>query len=203
LDNMKTIFLDSNIIANWILIKEFTKRFEELKNDRILRKRLRGISYSYTLIEALIETGDYYVKSSNLALAEVFHVIYNEIVSLKMYRLGIPLTLWSKLRTKHDLSKEEKFLVKEAVSKHLKTFRDQAEVVSDVVDDEIYPKLVLEYKLRTHDAVLLTTAILNECSWFITNDREIVDLEKRRKFSKIFGIFPDLPQNFLREVASK
>jgi len=171
---METIFLDSNDIANWILI-----------------------------IEALIETGDYYVKSSNLALAEVFHVVYNEVVSLKMYKLGIPLTLWSKLRTKHDLSKEEKFLVKEVVSRHLKTLRNHAEIVSDIVDDEIYPKLVLEYKLRTHDAVLLTTAILNECSWFITNDREIVDLEKRRKFSKIFGIVPDLPQNFLREVASK
>ena len=49
---METIFLDSNDIANWILI-----------------------------IEALIETGDYYVKSSNLALAEVFYVVYNEVVS--------------------------------------------------------------------------------------------------------------------------
>ena len=125
---METIFLDSNVIANWVLIKDFAERFEELKDDRILRERLRVISYSYTLIEALIETGDYYVKSSNLALAEVFHVVYNEVVSLKMYKLGIPLTLWSKLRTKHDLSKEEKFLVKEVVSRHLKTLRNHAEI---------------------------------------------------------------------------
>ena len=105
---------------------------------------MRSISYSYALIEALIETSEYYVKSSNLALAEVFHVVYNEIVSLKMYRLGIPLTLWSKLRAKHDLSKEEKFLVREVVSKYLKTFRNYAEIVNDIVDEDIYPKLVLE-----------------------------------------------------------
>lgn len=141
---METIFLDSNVIANWILIKDFAKRFEELKDDKILQERLRSISYSYALIEALIETSEYYVKSSNLALAEVFHVVYNEIVSLKMYRLGIPLTLWSKLRVKHDLSKEEKFLVREVVSKYLKTFRNYAEIVNDIVDEDIYPKLVLE-----------------------------------------------------------
>jgi len=120
------------------------QRFEELKDDKILQERLRSISYSYALIEALIETSEYYVKSSNLALAEVFHVVYNEIVSLKMYRLGIPLTLWSKLRAKHDLSKEEKFLVREVVSKYLKTFRNYAEIVNDIVDEDIYPKLVLE-----------------------------------------------------------
>lgn len=49
---MESIFLDSNVIASWIFIKDFAKRFEELKEDKILRERLRGISHSYTLIES-------------------------------------------------------------------------------------------------------------------------------------------------------
>jgi len=115
-----------------------------------------------------------------------------------MYKSGIPLTLWSKLRAKHDLSNEEKFTVREIVLNHLKTLRNHTEIVCDVIDEDVYPKLILEYKLRTHDSVLLATAILNGCSWFITNDREI--LEKKKKLSKTFRIVPDLPQNFLREV---
>ncbi|AEA47898.1 PIN domain-containing protein [Archaeoglobus veneficus] len=200
---MEAIFLDSNVIANWILIKDFAQKFEELKDDKILNQRLENISYSYTLVEALLETDDYQAKVSNLTLAEVSHVLYNEILSLKMYRLGIPLTLWSKLRGKHDLTKEEKFLVKETIAKYLGELKSKVRVVNDTIDDEIYPKLILEYKLRTHDAILLTTAIFNECSWFITNDREIVELnrgKRKTKFSKIFGIVPDLPQNFLRAV---
>ncbi|MCD6171295.1 MAG: PIN domain-containing protein [Thermoplasmata archaeon] len=89
---------------------------------------------------------------------------------------------------------------RESIPKYLKELKRKIKVVDDKIDYEVYPKLVLEYKLRTHDAILLTTAILNDCIWFITNDKEIVGLNKRRrksKFSEIFNISPDLPQNFL------
>ncbi|MCD6171296.1 MAG: hypothetical protein J7J36_02615 [Thermoplasmata archaeon] len=104
---MEKIFLDSNVIANWILIKDSAKKFKEFKDEKILRKRLENISYSYTLIEALMNTDEYEVETSNLAIGEVYHVIYNEILSLKMYRLGIPLTLWSKMREKQKLTETE------------------------------------------------------------------------------------------------
>lgn len=197
---MEKIFLDSNVIANWILIKDSAKKFKEFKDEKILRKRLENISYSYTLIEALINADEYEVETSNLAIGEVYHVIYNEILSLKMYRLGIPLTLWSKMREKQRLTETEKFLMKESITKYLKELKRKIKVVDDKIDYEVYPKLVLEYKLRTHDAILLTTAILNGCAWFITNDKEIVGLNKRKRkptFSEIFNITPDLPQNFL------
>ncbi|HEX55136.1 MAG: hypothetical protein DRO95_00810 [Candidatus Altiarchaeales archaeon] len=199
---MESIFLDSNVIANWILIKDSTKKFEDLKNEKILKQRLKNISYSYTLIEALL-TDEYRVKTSSLTLAEVSYVLYNEMLSLKMYGLGVPLTLWPKLRERHDLTREEKSSVREIIARYLKEFKKGVNIVNDTIDDMIYPKLILEYKLRTHDAVLLTTAILNKCSWFITNDKELVELNKGRrgsKFSNIFGIVPDLPQNFLRVV---
>jgi len=199
---MKPIFLDSNVIANWILIADSAERLEEFRDEEILKERFENISYSYTLVEALIATEEYKVKTSNLAIGEVYHVIYNEILSQKMYRLGIPLTLWSKMREKHRLSESEKFLIKDSVSKHLRKLKKSVELVKEEVDDEIYPKLVLDYRLRTHDAILLTTAILNNCEWFITNDKEIVNLNRRRKasFSEVFKIIPDLPQNFLRVV---
>ncbi|ATZ61820.2 MAG: hypothetical protein BME93_05125 [Methanosarcinales archaeon Met12] len=199
---MNSVFLDSNVVANWILIKDSTNKFEELKKDEILKERLSNISYSHILVEALLGTDEYYSKVSNLALAEVFYVLYTEISSLRMYRLGIPMTLWPKLRKKYA-SEEDLYLIKEIVSKYIKELKNKIGIVNDEIDEEVYPKLVLDYRLRTHDAVLLTTSILNKCSWYITNDKEIVDLDKGRrkpKFSERFKISPELPQNFLREL---
>ena len=179
---MESVFLDSNIIANWILIGDIFSANPELdKNDKILNQRFRNLSYSYALVEALLKSDEYEVKTSDLALGEVFHVIHNELLSLKMYRLGIPLTLWTKLRGKHDLNEEEQSSVREIINKYIRRLRRKIIKVDDRVDDEIYPKLVLGYKLRTHDALLLTTAVLERCSWFITNDVEIIELNKRAK----------------------
>jgi len=200
---MEKIFLDSNVIANWILIKDSAKKFEEFKDEKILRKRFENISYSYTLMEALMTTDEYEVETSNLAMGEVYHIIYNEVLSLKMYQSGTPLTLWSKMREKQKLTETEKFLIRGATTKYLKELKKKITPTNDKIDDEVYPKLILEYRLRTHDAILLTTAILDDCTWFITNDKEIVKLNKRKRkiaFSEIFNITPDLPQNFLRVV---
>ena len=200
---MKKVFLDSNVIANWILIKDLSEKIDEFKNERVLRRRFESISFSHTLIEALLFSDKYKVETSNLAIAEVYHVIDNEIISLRLYRNGIPLTLWSKMREKQKLTEEDKYLIRETITRYIGELEENADIINDKIDREVYPKLVLEYGLRTHDAVLLTTAILDRCSWFITNDREIVSLcKKKRKtrFSEMFKIVLDLPQNFLRVV---
>jgi len=88
---MPKVFIDANVIANWILIGSSIDRLEELRNDKILNERFRAFSYSYVLIEALKEENTYEAVTSTLALGEVYHVLYNEVLSLKMYRSGIPL----------------------------------------------------------------------------------------------------------------
>ncbi|WP_240910584.1 PIN domain-containing protein [Thermococcus sp. GR6] len=194
---MDKIFLDSNVIANWILIKKAQEGNQELRKDKLLRERFKRFSYSYTLIEGLREISNYETLISPLVIAEVYHVVYNEVLSLKLYRLGIPLTLWSKLKNKHKLTEEEKFEIWEAVTKNIKELRKSVKIVNDEVDEEIYPKLLLDYNLRPHDAVLLTTAIINGCAWFITNDKEIVNLKRRKLFKDVLLTTPELPQNFL------
>lgn len=208
---MSKVFIDANVIANWILISSSANRLEELKDDKILSERFRAFSYSYVLIEALKEDNTYEAVTSTLALGEVYHVLYNEVLSLKMYRSGIPLTLWSKLRNKNDLTEDEKSIFWDTVRSHLNELKSFIAVIDDNVDNEVYPKLVLDYGLRPHDAILLTTAVLNECKWFITNDSEIIQLNKRKPkgkkrrkgkppLSELFNITPDSPQNFLREA---
>lgn len=202
---MESIFLDSNVIANWILIGDIFSNGLDFEKDKILNLRLEKLSYSYILIEALFENDDYEIKTCSLALGEIFHVIHNELLSLKMYRKGIPLTLWSKLRRKYDLTEEEQATVRNIINKYIKKLRKKVIETDDKVDDKIYPKLALGYKLRTHDAVLLTTAILEKCSWFITNDTEIIELNKKAKkklpkISELFGITPDFPHNFIRVI---
>lgn len=207
---MSKVFIDANVIANWILISSSVERLEELRDDKILSERFRTFSYSYVLIEALKEDDMYEAVTSTLAIGEVYHVLYNEVLSLKLYRSGIPITLLSKLRSKNDLTEDEKSLFWETVRSHLNELKSFIVVIDDNVNDEVYPKLVLDYGLRPHDAILLTTAVCNGCNWFITNDSEIIQLnkqkskgKKRRKekppISKLFNIVPDSPQNFLRE----
>lgn len=211
---MPKVFIDANVIANWILISSSINRLEELKDDKILNERFKAFSYSYVLIEALKEDDSYEALTSTLVLGEVYHVLYNEVIALKLYRSGIPLTLWSKLRNKNDLTEDEKSIFWDTVRSHLNELRSFIFVVGDNVDDEIYPKLVLDYGLRPHDAILLTTAIKNECGWFITNDSEIIQMNKRKPkgkrrrkgklpLSELFNIIPDSPQNFLRETKSE
>lgn len=198
---MKTIFIDANVIADWFLIKDASDKIDELREDKILHDRLKNISYSYTLVEALmIETEGYHTVSSNLALAETFSIFFNEITCFKMYKLGIPLTMWSRRKAKQVLTDEEKYYAKESILNYLNILKKYFEIVDDIMDDEIYPKLVLDYGLRTHDALLLTTAICKKCSWFITRDADITNLRRKKGFSDTFGITPDLPQNFLRVV---
>lgn len=148
------IFLDANVIANWILIKTASKSNLNIKDDKLLRDRLKGISYSHTLVEAIKELKEYKTLVSPLVIGEIYHVIYNEILALKMYRLGIPLTLWSKLRSKHKLKEEEKFAIWETITTSLKELGDVIIMVKDEVNEEVYPKLLLDYNLRPHGAVL-------------------------------------------------
>jgi len=151
---MPKVFIDANVIANWILIGSSIDRFEKLRNDKILNERFRALSHSYVLIEALKGDSVYEAVTSTLVLGEVYHVLYNEVLSLKMYRSGIPLTLWSKLRSKNDLTEEEKSIFWDTVRSHLNELKSFIAVIDDKVDDEVYPKLVLDYGLRPHDAVL-------------------------------------------------
>ena len=72
---MSKVFIDANVIANWILISSSANRLEELKDDKILSERFRAFSYSYVLIEALKEDNIYGAVTSTLALGEVYHVL--------------------------------------------------------------------------------------------------------------------------------
>ena len=201
---MSKVFIDVNVIANWILINSSINRLEELKYDKILNERFKAFSYSYVLIEALKEDSVYEAVTSTLVLGEVYHVLYNEVLSLKMCRSGIPLMLWSKLRSKNDLTEDEKSIFWDTVRSHLNELKSFIAMIDDKVNDEVYPKLVLDYGLHPHDVIILTTAVLNGCKWFITNDNEIIQLNKQKPKSKkqkkrkpplsaLFNITPDAP----------
>jgi len=122
--------------------------------------------------------------------------------------MGVPLTLWSKLKNKHELTEEDKAIIKETIKNALNELEGSITIANDIVDSRIYPTLLIDYGLRSHDAILLTTEIVEKCEWFVTNEMEIILLDKetkkgkkRRKgkprISKLFRIVPDSPQNFL------
>ena len=85
---MVRIFLDSNIIADWILLE---KKEVEL-TDELLERYYRSMGCSYVLVNRLLEKGmDTCI--SQLCLAEVIYVIYNEAVNRKLFISSVPFLL--------------------------------------------------------------------------------------------------------------
>ena len=91
---MVRVFLDSNVIADWILLE----RKEIELTDELLEKRYRSMGYSYVLVNELLDRRiDAYI--SELCLAEVISVIYNEAVNRKLFLSGVPFSAWTWVNT--------------------------------------------------------------------------------------------------------
>ncbi len=85
------IFLDANVIADWILLKN--KDLKNITSD-ILIERYRQFGYSYNLVERTIRSGKKIAFTSELALAEVFGVIYDDAINMKLFAKAVPAASW-------------------------------------------------------------------------------------------------------------
>jgi predicted nucleic acid-binding protein len=196
------LFLDSNIIADWILVKN---RVSKKVKDDLLSQGYHYMCHSYKLIEELIDS-EVATVTSQLAISEVFSVLYDDAINMKLYMKAIPAAVWMWItfRNRERLNEEESLELHEGI---LKRFDDlfsdtKVELIEDEFNLEIYSYLVLRLGMKTHDAILLTTAILNEVSYFVTRDDRLIE-NTRREFRDKFDVKLSKPINALNVVKSE
>lgn len=195
------VFLDSNIIADWILLEKKEKKL----TDELLKKHYHSMGYSYILLNELLSRN---MKTyiTPLSLAETISVIYNEAMNRKLFLKGVPFSAWTwiSLREKFRLSENE---ANDLYIGILETFDKLIEMGLQIVDDrldlEIYSFLVLKVGMNCHDAIIVNTAIGWDADYFITRDQRLIERTRKQIFRKKFRIKivnPKVMLSYLRRI---
>lgn len=184
---MVKVFIDTNTIVHWLVIK---KMMEE-HGTEILEK-YRRLRQSYEFVEAVLsrkfKNAEFYI--SRLTLAEMTKAILDFIVYEKMRLDGVAAIYGMKYFKDYLLTDEEFDSFLEGIIEAFNVLESELNVLEDDLSDlEYYPFFVARAGLRTQDAILLTTAIRHEMDYFVTMDRDFHDLledkrirDRTRKF---------------------
>lgn len=188
------VFLDTNVFVDWILFKNKMNRLE----NGVFEERYKNIASSFKLIENIINEKYKNVEAitSELAVAEIFSVLYEDAVNLKLYEQAIPTKYWTwkTVRKQNLLTEDEANELYYSIMKRIDELFGEEKVimVEDSYNQEILAYLTLRLGISSHDAILLTTAIEEDCDYFITRDtrlKELYDVEwnelKKKKKIKI------------------
>jgi hypothetical protein len=109
------VFIDANVIANWVIVSEALKQKEENTGKKLLKDLHKKIQNSYFLLEKVKESDGktciFY--TSQFALCEVYNVIGTEYKSRKLFEKRVPFRYWGimlkeiKLKDKHFVEIEK------------------------------------------------------------------------------------------------
>ena len=120
---------------------------------------------------------------------------------------GLPLSRWSSCKKSFLLTPEDikdidsdfsafmtywVFLGYSDFPKH-----QMLHLIDEIYDFELISKLILGVEIRTHDSVLLSIAIKQNCKYFVTTDFEL--LNKKNKIKKIEVIHPKNMSNKIKK----
>ncbi|MFA4640642.1 hypothetical protein [Pyrococcus kukulkanii] len=176
---MVKVFIDTNTIVHWIIIKKMIEeRGENVAN------RYRKLRQSYELMGQVL-TGrfknvEFYI--SYLTLAEMTKALVDFIVYEKMRLDGVAAVYWSRYFKDYLLTDEEFESFIEGIIEASNVLEDKLNIITDVVFDlEYYPFFVARTGLSAHDAILLTTAIKHGMNYFVTMDRDFHELTENRR----------------------
>jgi hypothetical protein len=171
-------FIDTNVFVHWIIL---SKMKVKRPDDKDLWKEFTKIKPSFELIETIrnINLRDFSFFTSQLALAEIFYALLDEYKCRQMYLDGVPLSSWQRVKETVNLTNDDIKALTTDIKKFLDDFyifgpSNEAKKISllqEPMNYDLISKLVLKKKIRTHDAVLLSTAAHFDCKYFATEDR--------------------------------
>lgn len=193
-------FIDSNVIANWIIISEALKLEKEKKPKNVLKEFHKKIQNSYFLLEKikdnLFENCVFF--TSQFALCEVYNVIGTEFKSRNLAKKRIPYRYWPSMLRQIKL-KDEHF---PEIDKSLKDFvniflnkEDYKIYRAELYSQDDVGHLLWICNCNTHDGLLIAQAKYYNCKYFITEDKNLVENMRKKKF----GIKVCHCETFLRE----
>ncbi len=200
-------FIDSNVIADWIIIKNTRASILIPEEENIFIKNLEKDNprafYSYSIIQNILlrefATPKFY--TSHLAMSEVTSVIFEKLLMDEMFREKMPFKYWDWYKHKIKLPKEVLQLIAQEIIRFYLLFI----VKRTSRKRRIYPckepiiqgtiELITKYSCRVQDAYLVCQAFSNKCKFFVTSDGRLS--ESLKEYSKVKIM---TPQHFYNEI---
>ena len=195
-------FIDSNIIANWILISERLKLKKEEQDKKLLKEFHKKIQNSYSLLEK-IKDNEYRTCqffTSQFALCEVYNVMGLEYKSRKLSEKRIPFRYWVKMMRDIKLKDKQFPEIDKSLIEFVNTFLNPNDLKigrAERYEQDSVGRLLWIYNCDTHDGVLVAQALNRNCNYFITEDDRLIKNMKNNKL----GIKVYHCQTFLGEIS--
>lgn len=199
---MVNAFIDSNIIANWLMINERHKiidniidKKERKKKDLEFKRAIENHKYqksSYEFIEKVKDRkSNHNFFVSELVFNEIFSVMLEEYVAQRLIKDGIPIRFWSKnwntYKERANLSKEDSEDIVNTIDGFFHIFID-TRIIKRA--DERYNRkalvdMIILNKIDTHDSSIVAIAIENKCEYLITEDQRLKRRVQDKKYKDI------------------
>ena len=169
----KKIFIDTNVLTHWIIIT----KMQELGKLRDI-ERYKKLKQSYRFVENAL---NYKYKNvrlyiSDLTLAELVKAVTDFIVYERMRLEGIAAIYWKKYAKDYLFKKDEFDEFLEDIITISNKLRESFNIIDSRFDVEYYPFFIARVGLDAHDALLLSTAIKEKMNYFVTMDRDFLDI---------------------------
>ena len=206
-------FIDTNVVVHWILgdggILDLIKQKFHLNQDfvEIYKNRYEDSRLFVNVIlekKSMNKKDEFYI--SYFAINEIFSAVRDELRSIIMFRKGIPISRWRDSRNNPDINKEDYESIYQGVLKSYDKLFGSGDILlieEQTPEDnesyfDIYSSLLFLIKqMKTQDATLLTTAILNEADYFITKDEALIKSAKK-KVEEEYNLTLSKPKNALQ-----
>ena len=142
---------------------------------------------------------------------EVYSAVRDEIRCILLFKNGAPLSRWPEEKNSVDLPDDSRKLLYVAIEKEFYVLFGNGTILplSDEPEEkgdnfsEIVASLIFQYKrVKTQDAILLTTAISIQAKYFVTFDKRLVqdvktDLAERYQ---LYLITPNEANSQLKKI---
>ena len=185
-------FIDANVLAHWVLASCVLERLFELRGieRRFLEIYVNRYEASIRFVDRILECDlvghEFYV--SLLALNEVFAAVKDEVNAVLLFEKGIPISMWRDPSVIPEIDEGLAWEIYEATSNCIDRILGggAVHVVEEVLPAkfkeyyDVFASLVLVLGVRTHDAMLLTDAIVHGADFFVTTDQRLIKRAKRR-----------------------
>jgi len=188
------LFLDTNLLVDYLILSNIKGRRKKELKDRY--------KISFQLVKNIIKNKNKRLSfiTSSLSRAEIYRCLLNEYLCDLMYKKGVPVSCWEHEKWKEKIGEDS---IKE-IMKTIELFTDkyicfEGEEIKDkkilsVLDTykpDIFIELIMKYKQKTHDSIILATAIEKKCKYIITRDNRLKNELKNKEYKKITLISPE------------
>jgi len=190
---VETIFIDTNIFVGYLILSGI-KKTRKVDERKKLWKRYEKINPCLKFLSKVLRNKDNKNQfvTSPLVFSELPHAIHEEALCNKMWDDGVPFSSWFRVRERF-IKLFEPFEIKELKRDILKLYdKGNIEILEELYDLNMIPDFILDFGLKTQDAILFSTAINRKCNFFVSRDEDFLKNELLKKnYKKIKILSPE------------